>query len=145
MDRRIVTWLAAAALVYHTVVGCCAHHGSPCTSPFAWSSLGPSAARHDSCASCGCQHFPGHGNPADSPTESPVQDAPRHDRCNLGSCSFFVSATQSAPRLDVDCVAWLAAKEEAANLLIARANRALEGFSISPPLRTHLLLHVLLI
>lgn len=115
MFRGFVCVLTAAAVFWHSVVGCCAHHAHAAPPNITSENAGGASsaphhagATHEHRAACDCErgpHFATHAmhpagaipeaqRPCESPCDHPSENAAE---CPQGSCAFITS--QPAPEV----------------------------------------------
>jgi hypothetical protein len=155
MFRGLMAFVTAAAMLWHAVVGCCAHH-SHGTHACA-TKAGCTTASHEPPEGRGCCHGDSHGpvasvnwpvivDNASPPSPCPV---PSPSRCTEGTCVFGVPSKSGPSHADSLPSTWIVAAffavDPTRELLTARGLE-FQPSHAPPPfggLRTHLALSVL--
>src|SRR5262245_57833212 len=148
MIHNSAIWLTAATVLWHAVVGCCAHHDHACAAE----SHSITAAPHQEHEhSCHCSSSPAdrghdHGDPA-TVCELCCDEHSPCGPCTGERCTLTVAKIKAE---DFDAAATnRLCVVSAAPILIGTASAVHDFASVMddrpPPLRAHLALHVLLI
>jgi hypothetical protein len=132
--RKILSNLTAALLALHTVLGCCWHHEHRCTE--ACSLAGTAESSHR----CDAHHSFGDGPTVSSPGhEHHGPHACQGDKCN------FVEQTRQRPSDSFSQTVGVPADHCGADVASAGWGPFFDCDPALPPLRLHLIHHVLLI
>jgi hypothetical protein len=155
MRRAVVSLVTAATVLWHAVIGCCAHHDACVEHAHEHEQVvvvEHAADDHDADHDCSCTHDAHDDHDAapvqQLPDEAPASHSEPAAPCDDAECSFLaVKLTSSAEWLgeqlltaDVPEVRTIALTE-----VDVVAARLAPGDDRPPPLRTHLALSILLV
>ena len=132
--RQLASMTSLIAFLLHVLLGCCTHH--------AHAAQPVEGAQRSEVV---CHHACHHSQPPDS---QPHQDPNSPDeRCDEADCVFASCAKLELAKDSLEAGAPFDTLSYASALLLLQANRPLSdsGATWKPPLRSHLLLRVLLI
>jgi hypothetical protein len=137
MIHSFLSYLTAATLAMHTVLGCCWHHGHACGSEYESAVACHAATAH-------ADHDADHCGSTDS--NSGHQHHGPHT-CQGGKCVFLRTAKSGADTLlDVNLPSFVCVQSSDASLETSAAPRPFfSSDALLPPLRLHLAHQVLLL